>query len=515
MFAAATEHTGVLTAIADEAMAQGTPWFVLGLLLTAVLLRLAPKSSDLRPRMQFLVLLLSVHLLLIPATGLAVALGAGVALDLRLTGSIAGTLSAVGMAGLLLFNVVLGRVRISVPRILQDVIVAGFGIVAVFGSASRAGVNLSGIVATGAVLTAVIGLALQDTLGNVVGGLALQLDATIREGDWIQLQDVGGRVTEIRWRSTSIETRNWETVVIPNSVLTRSQVTVLGRRRGEEPRWRRWVHFNVDFRFPPSQVIEIVEQALRSQVIPNVAAQPEPNCVVMDFGDSSARYAVRYWQHDFGPDDATDSVVRTRVYFALARAGMTLSIPAQTVFMTDDTAERRDRKREQDVARRFDVLAKIELFGDLSQSEREELAGSLLHTPFASGEVLTHQGAEAHHLYMIYSGRVSVRIGEASREREVAQLGAGEFFGEMSLLTGEQRSATVVALGDVDCYRLDATAFRKVLEHRTDLAEKVAAQLAERRVGLLAKRQELKDKKSLIEIDQRHLLEKIRSFFHL
>jgi small-conductance mechanosensitive channel/CRP-like cAMP-binding protein len=508
-------QSGVLSAIAGEAMSQGTPWLLLGVVCTALVLRLAPNRADLRSRMRAVMLLLALNVLLLPATGLGVALGAGVALDLRLTGSIAGALAAVGMAGLVVFGALLPRLRLGVPPILQDVIVAGCGTIAVFGTASRAGVNLSGIVATGAVLTAVIGLALQDTLGNVLGGLALQLDATVRVGDWIRVLDISGRVVEIRWRSTSIETRNWETVVIPNSVLTRSQVVVLGRRGGEAPLLRRTVTFQVDFRVMPTQVIEVVQKALRAHRIVNVAATPEPSCVLMELGDSSARYAVRYFLTDFASDDGTDSVVRSRVYLALARAQIVLSIPAQTVFVTEDSVERREHKRAADLERRLQALGRIGLFADLSVAERSELAASLSPAPFAVGEVITKRGADAHHLYVIGEGRVSVRAGEGATEYEVAQLATGDFFGEMSLLTGEKRSATVIALTDVECYRLDADAFRRVLASRHDLAEKVAVQLAERRIGLQSMTQHLKNREQMVEQDQRDLLQKIRTFFHL
>jgi small-conductance mechanosensitive channel len=424
-------------------------------------------------------------------------------------------MAGVGLAGLIVFGVVTPRMRLTLPRILQDVLVAGVSVVAVFSTASRAGVNLSGIVATGAVLTAVIGLALQDTLGNVVGGLSMQLDSTIRVGDWIRVQDVVGRVVEIRWRSTSIETRNWETVIIPNTVLTRTQVMVLGRRMGEEPRWRRWVYFNVDYRYPPTQVIGLVTRALHAQPIENVAATPEPNCVLMDFQESSARYAVRYHLQNLQVDDPTDSVVRTRVYYALTRAGIPLAIPAHTVFMTEDSVERRTRKREADSERRVQALSRIAFFRDLSDAELDELAESMHPAPFAPGEVLTRQGAEAHHLYIIDRGRVSVRVRSGERDHQISELGDNEFFGEMSLLTGEKRAATVVALTDVECYRLDAAAFRRLLEKRPDLATKVAEKLAERRVELVSSSEALGDRQSMIDRDKDDLLHKIREFFGL
>ncbi|MFI5307992.1 MAG: cyclic nucleotide-binding domain-containing protein, partial [Polyangiales bacterium] len=409
----------------------------------------------------------------------------------------------------------LGRTPIAVPRIVQDVVVAVLGIVAVFGAASRTGVNLSGIVATGAVLTGVIGLALQDTLGNVLGGLAIQLDGSIRVGDWVRVQDWSGRVIEIRWRSTSIETRAWETVVIPNSALTKSQVVVLGRLGGEQPRWRRAVGFNVDFRFSPPHVIELVHAALRSQAIVNVATEPAPSCVLTELGDSSARYMARYFLTDFAQDDATDSVVRTRIYFALARAGIALSMPAHALFLTEESETRKERKRASDLQRRVEALAGVELLAGLSQDERVELAQSLGHAPFAAGEALTHEGADEHDLYVIQRGMVSVRVGEGAAQREVARLGPGELVGEMSMLTGEKRSATVVALEHVDCYRLEAAAFGRALERRPDLAEKLATRLAERRIALLATRQQLEDRQSMIDIDKRALVDRIRSFFRV
>jgi small-conductance mechanosensitive channel/CRP-like cAMP-binding protein len=505
----------VLESILHEALQQGTAFIVVVLLAALPFLRRMPGASDLRPRLRFVLLLTAFHVVLLLATGLAAAFQAGLAKDLRLLGAVAGALAGSGLAGLIVFGAITPRLRIALPRIVQDVMVAALALVAVFGTASRAGVNLSGIVATGAVVTAVIGLALQDTLGNVVGGLALQLDSTIRVGDWIRVQNTMGRVVEIRWRSTSIETPNWETVILPNSLLTKSEVTVLGRRTGESPRWRSNVTFGVDFRCPPTQVIEAVQRALHSHPIDNVADNPPLECILIELGESFARYAVRFWLLDAGRDDATDSLVRTRVYFALTRAGIPLSMPAHAVFVTEDSEERKQHKQDAERQQRMAALAEIELFRELSDAERSELAASLQRAPFAKGEVITREGADAHHLYLITRGRASVRTRQSGQEREVAELVPGQCFGEMSLLTGEPRSATIVATSEVECYRLDAQAFRKLLEQRSDLAAKMAAQLAERQVALLSSRQQLANHQTLVEMKERDLLDRIRSFFRL
>jgi small-conductance mechanosensitive channel/CRP-like cAMP-binding protein len=426
-------------------------------------------------------------------------------------------LAGIGATGTAVFGALDTRLRLQIPRIVEDLIIASVSVIVVCVMAARMGVNLSSLLTTSAVLTAVIGLSLQDTLGNMVAGVTLQLDSSIRTGDWIKVGDVSGRVSEIRWRFTAIETRNWETVIIPNAQLIKGQVTVLGRRTGEQPRWRRWVYFNVDFRFSPTQVIDAAQAALRTEPIANVAENPPPNCVLIDICDSYYRFAVRYWLFDPAVDDPTDSVVRTRVVNALKRINVPLSMPAKAVFVTTDTTERRQQKLQRDLADRVEWLRRIDLFDSLSIDEATRLATGLHAIPFGPGEVLTRQGAEAHWLYIIVSGKVSVRVQQENMEREVAQLGAGHFFGEMGLLTGEVRTATVIALEEVECYRLGKEVFRELVQARPEIAEEVAVELAHRRTGLLAARDDLSaetrhDQERQTASD---LLRKMRAFFSL
>jgi small-conductance mechanosensitive channel len=514
-----TPISAALQAVLSEAYSQGTALILCGFLIARYTQRGDLDAPEERARRKLELGLLTFHVLLLPITGVSAWLGAGFARDLRLTGSIAGALAGVLIFGQIFFGAIFPRLRLGIARILQDVIIALVAAMAVFITASRVGIDLTGIVATGAVLTGVIGLALQDLLGNVFGGLSLQLDHTIRVDDWIRIENVVGRVVEIRWRSTSIETRAWETVIIPNSLLTRSQVMVLGRRQSQlrEPRrWRRQLEFEVDFRYPPNQVIDCVESALRGHPIEHVAAAPAPLCVLLSFTDDNAgRYAVRYWLLEVAQETPVDSVVLTRIFYALKRADIPLSMPAHTVYMTEDSPERKLHKREREQARRMDALANIDLFRDLSDAERSELAGGLTLAPFARGEVLTRAGAEGHHLYVITSGSVSVRADDGVTQVELARLHAGEFFGEMSLLTGAPRSATIVALTDVDCYRLDAEVFQRLLAGRADLAEKLAKALRERRTALESYRPAGQTRSLSGELSHGDLLNRIRGFFRL
>ena len=352
----------------------------------------------------------------------------------------------------------------------------------------------------------------------MMGGMALQLERTIGVGDWIKLDAQEGLVKEIRWRHTSIETRNWDTVVIPNSVLMKSQVTVLGRRQGQPRQHRQWVYFNVDFRYSPAEVIDIVETALRAESIPNVAAGPAPNCVLMDFKESYGSYAVRYWLTDLAVDDPTNSIVRTRIYFALRRANIPLSIPAHTLFVTEEDRSRRELKSAEEVTRRVEALKGVELFHALTEEERRALATRLRVAPFVRGEAMTRQGAEAHWLYLITRGDADVRVSvDGNLSERIATLHAGDFFGEMGMMTGEPRTATVIALSDVECYRVDKDAFHDILQQRPEIAESISEILARRRVELEMAREDLNEeaKRARMRQHQGDLLKRIRNFFSL
>jgi len=429
------------------------------------------------------------------------------------------SVAIVNLASVLLFDVALNTVKLNPPRILRDLLLAFTYIIIALNLLSQSGVDLTGIVATSAVITAIIGFSLQDTLGNIMGGMALQMERTIGVGDWVRIDTHEGRVIEIRWRQTSIETRNWDTIVIPNSMLMKGQVTILGRRQGEPRQHRMWVYFNVDFRYPPTDVIDAVEAALRAEAIPNIAHEPAPNCIFLDFKESYGTYAVRYWLTDMAVDDPTNSVVRERIYFALRRANIPLSIPAQSLFLTNEDESRRARKLHKEIADRVEALKHIELFSTLTETERNELAARLIDAPFARGEVMTRQGAEAHWLYVIKSGEAEVRVvadGSGLSEK-VATLPAGAFFGEMGLMTGEPRTASVIATTDVDCYRLDKEAFHDIIRSRPEVAEDISHILARRRVELDGIREGLNEEamRQRMRHTQNDFLNRIRNFFQL
>lgn len=415
------------------------------------------------------------------------------------------------IAGLAVFRVLLPTMRLDPPRILEDVLV----IVGYFAwwlvRLKAGGLELSSLVATSAVMTAIIAFSMQDTLGNILAGMALQFDESVEIDQWIRVNDISGRVIQIGWRSTLLQTRNGERVVVPNQVLMKNAFAILGREHHGALVWRRWVWFEVDWNLPPGRVLAAANSALGQADIAGVAAEPPPGCVLMEWKEGVARYALRYWLTDLANDDPTDSQVREHLFAALARAGISLATSGTSILLTRNDDANQQRRAEAEQRAREEALRHVHLFAGLTSTELAQLAQELVFAPFAAGDVITRQGANAHWLYILTRGEVAIwRDYGLPEARLLATLDAGNFFGEMGLMTGSPRTATVVARSEVECWRLDKAAFARILEERPEIAQQVSALLAER---LEHDRIALNGHQTTPQHNE--LLSRIRSFFGL
>jgi small-conductance mechanosensitive channel/CRP-like cAMP-binding protein len=551
---------------AREFLGYASPWTLLVLALGITLLAALVKRFDPRRRRRVRRITI-LYMLYLTTFALSVVLGLvhaeGWARRTWFLADLFEVLVVIDFIAILLFDVVLLALRLEVANIVHDIALGAAYILAMLGILHRSGVNLSGIIATSAVVTAVLGLSLQATLANVLGGIALQLDDSLHVGDWLQLPNgVQGKIVAIRWRHTLVETRNWDTIVVPNASLLAENITILGLRTDQPVQHRMWVYFNVDFRHSPEEVINVVEEALQSAPIPNVATVPQPNCICYDFArqgaDSFGYYAVRYWLTELASDDPTSSAVRVRIYAALKRAGIPLAVPGQAVWVTLEDKEREARKLDREMHLRITALEKVEMFACLSNDDRRVLAEAMKPAPFGRGEVITRQDSVAHWLYVLTRGECEVRVhsdgvqngtdggagfagdgrspqggafnggagfagdgrspqGGASNGKLVARLAAPNVFGEMGVMTGERRTASVIAATEVDCYRIDKEAFRTVLRRTPSLVDSISHVMAHRRVELQGVREDLdaETKKQRVRDEHRHLIASIQNFFGL
>jgi small-conductance mechanosensitive channel/CRP-like cAMP-binding protein len=439
--------------------------------------------------------------------------GATVGSIFRILSSIA----LIRMAGFAVFRLLLPLLGKQPPRIVEDLVIVVAYVAYGFVQLRGAGVDLSSIVTTSAILTAVIAFAMQDTLGNVLAGIAIQLDHSVQVGDWVRINSVEGRVRDIRWRSALIETRTWETIVVPNSQLMKSSVSILGRREGSPTQLRRQFGFMVDPGVPPARVIATVEDEMREVGIPNVARKPSPSCVLIDFQEGNLFYQLRYFLTNLQEDEFTDSMVRVHLFASLQRAGIRIAEPQRTVHGVARDEAHAESVRRREVGRRLELLRGVDLFSGLKLEELEEIAERLQYAPFARGDVITKQGDSAHWLYILAFGEAeAVFESGGGGAKAIGTLHAGQFFGEMGLFAGEQRQATVIAKTDVECYRLDRASVQGLLLSRPNIAEHVSKVVGSRRTTLEQTRDELAAEERTADAEVNvDLLTRIRRFFGL
>jgi small-conductance mechanosensitive channel len=428
-------------------------------------------------------------------------------------------LAIIRFAGLALFNVALPRINIRISGILADILVIVGYIGWAFFRLNLAGVELTHLFATSAILTAVVAISMQDTLGNLLGGLALQMDNSLEIGDWIKIDDLSGQVTEIQWRYTALVTRNGEKAVVPNSQLMKGRYYVLCDKHGTHPTWRRSIGFNVDLAVPPGRLVQMIESDIAAATIPNVAQTPPPSCVLIDFGPGYAHYVLRYWLENPQLDDPTDSDVRIHILAILQRNGIRLATDDHTIHLVEEGAAHQEAVQNRELKRRLQAISAIELFASLSDSEKHYLAERLINAPFARGDILTRQGAIAHWLYIMVSGEAEAwwQPPEGPR-RLLEKRGPGSVFGEIGLMTGAPRRATVIATSDIEAYRLDKEAFQRIIDERPQLADSLSGILARRLQGFAELEQGYHQERN--EAPQRvpgtaAIGQKIREFFGL
>lgn len=331
--------------------------------------------------------------------------------------------------------------------------------------------DVTTMLGTSAVLSLVLGFALQDTLGNLFSGLSLQLESPFNVGDFIKVGEKEGRVVQIAWRSTRIETLRREAITIPNSLIAKEKVT--NYSRGGLP-MAIDLEFGASYASAPNLVKAEVMETLREA--PLVLNEPPPWVRVADFGDSAVTYQMRFFISDYAAvPHATDEVLG-RLWYRFGRQGIEIPFPQRVMHL----AAPPEAKPEPDL----ELLSNLPLFRPFPIEEAVGLSKAAVERRFGIGEEIITEGREGTSFYVVVSGRLSVRAG--TPPREIATFERGAAFGEMSLLTGEPRSATVVALEDCVLLEMGREVFARHLQAHPERLAQLATLIEERKAGLAA-----------------------------
>lgn len=434
-----------------------------------------------------------------------------VAVALDFADELAFGLGLAGTLDVLVFDTLLERLRVHAPRIVRDILQAAafFGIL--MGLLGAHGVDLLALATTSAIVTAVVGLALQGTIANLFAGLAMQADRSFVIGDWIRVGDRTGRIRQIKWRSTSIETVDGDVWIVPNAQLVTHEVL---NHSAPSKAHRERTSLTFHYRHPPNDVKRVILDAIRGA--PGVLATPAPNLVPRDFGDYGVTYVLLYWVDDMARELEIDGEVKTRIWYAAKRAGLEIPYPIHDVNVRTVPAAASDARSSDDAAR-LSLLGRVELFAPLHAADRELLATRMVEQPFAAGERIIVQGEAGSSVFLVRTGEVDVHVEKGGVDRIVATVGPGELVGEMSLMTGAPRAATCTARSDVVAYEIDQRAFRVLLEARPDLVDELSRVLGARALVLTAERENLSAELAAARVAESSLDlgRRVRAFFGL
>ena len=394
------------------------------------------------------------------------------------------------------FDLVSRRRNVRAPVLLREIVsIVLFIVLVAWAVKIIFDANVTAFLAGTTVVAAVLGLALQDTLGNLFSGIALHVEDSFGIGDVIRTGDIIGTVEAVRWRGTRLRTFANTVVIVPNSMLARERLEIFPRNNLNA----RVLQIGIDYNVPPATALTVLTQA--ASHVDGVSSQIPAFARVAGFGDSSVLYEIKYHMYDYSQRDRIDADIRKAVWYSLRRNAIPIPYPIRThVRYTPPTP--RDPSGAGEITTR---LAHVDILSPLSASEHETIAAAARVHTFAKGETIISSGAAGNSMFVIHQGSVSVLVDN----NEIARLGEGDFFGEMALLTGEARAADVVALSDVTAIEIAKDALQPVLIDHPELAAAISAKVTERRGNIASLRM------ASNEEAQRTMLSRIRAYFGL
>jgi small-conductance mechanosensitive channel/CRP-like cAMP-binding protein len=345
----------------------------------------------------------------------------------------------------------------------------------------RHGQHVDTFLAGSGILAVVVGFAMQETLANIISGIALQIGKPFSVGDWLIIDNHRAEVMEVNWRSTRLRTNDDIFFDVPNRTVVGSTVTNLSYPTKTHSNRMR---FGFEYSAPPNVVREIIHRVATG--VAGVLEFPPVKVYLKEFGESAIVYELKYSLNDESRFNDIEDAIRTNLWYAVRRAGLTIPFPIRTVHLHRPPAGD-ERAAARDEVRAF--IARQPMLAELCDSEREALVARAPILHFGRGEMIIHQGREGCSMFVIVRGEVEVWVRSTDQDTRVATLGAGEAFGEMCLLTGEARTATVKARTDCQILEIERGQLQPLIQANGNLAAKLSELLARRKLetdGILA-----------------------------
>jgi small-conductance mechanosensitive channel/CRP-like cAMP-binding protein len=355
---------------------------------------------------------------------------------------------------------------IRYPKLVKDVLVFILYIVGILLILNYyLKIKITVLLASSAVFTVVIGFALQDILGNLFSGIILNFEDSFKLSDWVRINEWEGRVEQFGWRSFKIRTIDQELIVIPNQSASKAEVLIYGSMH--QPVALK-IKVGASYQDSPDLVGEAIGRVLAS--LTDICREPQPVVQLKNFGDFSLDYEVKFWIRDYAQHNVITDVVRRHIWYAFKRQHIKIPYPVREIYQRQEKTEEIPRQVLVDALKGNDILRTID------EKEFLKLLTDVDCKVFGGGETIIHEGDDSEFFSHVYSGAVKV----VKDGQVVARLQAGDFFGEISLVTGEKTGATVVADRESIIIMVSSTRFRQIIGMNEELAMKLSAVITRR-----------------------------------
>jgi len=390
--------------------------------------------------------------------------------------------------------------------------------------------NIGPLLAGSAILTAILGLALQGVLGNVFSGMSLHYTRSFSRGDWVKIGENEGQVVDTNWRETRLKDRASNIVIIPNTVVASQTITnfSLPSRPSAVT-----LPIKVDVLAPPAVVLGLLVEAAKEA--PDVLAEPAPVAYILSYDELGLSYALKFWIADYGRKLAIAGEVGRLAWYKLRRRGVEIPIPVESRITGGRRAMRPAEEREAGIAADRDrnyqdfsgstflSVQEGEKAGQplLTEAETRDLAAGSERVRFGAREVLFRQGETGDVCYIVARGKVRGEIvyEEGGRSYTTSfEVGRGGIVGEMSLFTGLPRTATVVVDEEAELLEIRAGALASLISRNPALAEAMAEVVSSRNRAnseMLGKIKDLAARDIAASSDKKSVLEYLKKLVHL
>src|SRR5436190_19107994 len=399
-----------------------------------------------------------------------------------------------------------------IPHFLREVIGGIIFLIAllfVLSSGYHAEAQLKGLLAGSGVIAIIVGFAGQNLFAGIIGGISIQINRPYKVGDWLQVGERFAEVTEINWRSTRLRTNDGIYLDIPNNEIVKQ--TIVNLHYPTQVHAMR-IRVGVDYKVPPSRVKDALMRATRNAEL--VLRDPPPKIFLVDFADHAVVYEIKFYMGNHAAINEVNDAIRTNVWYELKRQQISIPYPIRTLHV-----ERRPRDRgseDQEQARK--ILRGEPLFQCLADDQLDALLQHSRLNHFGRGERVIVEGAEGDSMFVLLRGSANVSVAKNGAPIRVGTLHSGDCFGEMSLLTGERRTATVRATADCYVLEISKPVMGEVIRQSPECLNQLSELLAKRKMeteGIIKDAHLAQNEAAKQREYSATFLQRLRTFFEL